>query len=103
VAAGDDFRVDEFLKSSTFKPMRVFHKGDIPLKENPLKEQRPDSGFALLVREKLCLNYLFWGVRKGYFEKVQAMMDDAAFPKDAAGGLSTTVPKTLTPLAEDGK
>src|SRR5258706_13730363 len=49
VAAGDDFRVDEFLKSSTFKPMRVFHKGDIPPKDNPLRERRPDSGFALLV------------------------------------------------------
>jgi len=54
-------------------------------------------------REKLRLNYIFWGIRKGYFEKVQAMMDDPAFPKDPAGGLNTTFPKTVKPLAGDGK
>lgn len=54
-------------------------------------------------RDKLRLNYIFWGIRKGYFEKVQAMMDDPAFPKDPAGGLNTTFPKTITPLAGNGK
>ena len=47
-------------------------------------------------RNKLCLNYIFWGIRKDYFEKVQAMMDDSAFPKDAAGGLNSTPPKIIT-------
>jgi hypothetical protein len=46
-------------------------------------------------RENLKLNYIFWGIRQGYFEKVQAMMADPAFPKDAAGGLSTALPKAL--------
>lgn len=49
-------------------------------------------------RDKLRLNYIFWGVRKDCFEKVQTMMDDPAFPKDPAGGLSTAPPKTITPL-----
>jgi hypothetical protein len=44
-------------------------------------------------RDKLCLNYMFWGIRKGYFEKVQAMMAVPAFPKDPAGGLSAARPK----------
>jgi len=47
-------------------------------------------------RDKLCLNYIFWSIRKDYFEKVQAMMDDPAFPQDAAGGLNKTFPKTIT-------
>jgi hypothetical protein len=51
VAAGDDFRMDEFLKSSSIRSMRVFHKGDIQPKDNPLRERRPDSGFALLVSD----------------------------------------------------
>jgi len=46
-------------------------------------------------REKLHLNYIFWGVRQDYFEKVQAMTDDPAFPKDAAGGLNSEVPTSL--------
>jgi len=54
-------------------------------------------------RDKLCLNYIFWGIRKGYFEKVQAMMDDPAFPKDPAGGLNTTFPKIIKPLTGEGK
>lgn len=49
-------------------------------------------------RDKLRLNYIFWGVRRDYFEKVQAMMDGPDFPKDPAGGLSTAVPNTLKPL-----
>ena len=47
-------------------------------------------------RDKLCLNYIFWSIRKDYFEKVQAMMDDPAFPQDAAGGLNKIFPKTIT-------
>jgi hypothetical protein len=54
-------------------------------------------------RDKLHLNYIFWGIREGYFEKVVAMMEDPAFPKDPAGGLNTTFPKTLSPLAGNGK
>lgn len=48
-------------------------------------------------RDRLRLNYMFWGIRKGYFEKVQAMMSDPGFPRDAAGGLNTTFPRTLAP------
>jgi hypothetical protein len=54
-------------------------------------------------RDKLRLNYIFWGVRQGYFEKVQAMMDDPAFPADPAGGLSTKLPSTLRPLPATAK
>lgn len=54
-------------------------------------------------RDKLRLNYIFWGVRKGYFEKVQAMMDAPAFPADAAGGLSSKVPSSLNPPAATTK
>jgi hypothetical protein len=43
-------------------------------------------------RDKLKLNYIFWGTRAGYFEKVQAMLADPAFPKDAAGGLEAVQP-----------
>ncbi len=46
-------------------------------------------------RDKLHLNYIFWGVRRGYFEKVQQMIADPAFPKDAAGGLDARMPKSL--------
>jgi len=46
-------------------------------------------------RNKLCLNYIFWSVRKDYFDKVQAMMDEPAFPKDAAGGLNSACPKII--------
>jgi hypothetical protein len=43
------------------------------------------------------LNYIFWGVRPGYFDKVQAMLDDPSFPKDPAGGLDARLPKSLIP------
>ena len=46
-------------------------------------------------RDKLRLNYIFWGTRPGYFEKVQAMFADPTFPKDAAGGLNSARPKCL--------
>ena len=46
-------------------------------------------------RDKLRLNYIFWSIRKDYFEKVQVMMDEAAFPKDAAGGLNKTFPTSI--------
>jgi hypothetical protein len=49
-------------------------------------------------RNKLRLNYIFWGIRKDYFEKVQAMMDEPAFPTDPAGGLNTTLPTTIKVL-----
>ncbi len=46
-------------------------------------------------RDRLHLNYIFWGTRQGYFEKVQAMMSDPSFPKDPAGGLSAARPASL--------
>jgi len=46
-------------------------------------------------RDKLHLNYIFWGMRQGYFEKVQAMMDDPAFPNDPAGGLNAARPQSI--------
>ena len=54
-------------------------------------------------RDKLRLNYIFWGIRTGYFGKVQAMMEAPAFPRDSAGGLDTTFPKTITALAGNGR
>ncbi|MDR3403104.1 MAG: hypothetical protein P4L99_11460 [Chthoniobacter sp.] len=47
-------------------------------------------------RDKLHLNYIFWGTRRGYFEKVQAMLDDPSFPKDPAGGLDSRCPQSLS-------
>ena len=46
-------------------------------------------------RDKLRLNYIFWGTRAGYFEKVQAMIAGSAFPKDPAGGLNSARPRSL--------
>jgi hypothetical protein len=46
-------------------------------------------------RDKLHLNYIFWGTRRGYFEKVQALLDDPSFPKDPAGGLDARYPASL--------
>jgi hypothetical protein len=49
VASGLDFDVDRYLKSSPFKTMSVFRKGQIPPQDNPGRQPRPDSGFATLV------------------------------------------------------
>ncbi|EDY18360.1 hypothetical protein CfE428DRAFT_4144 [Chthoniobacter flavus Ellin428] len=46
-------------------------------------------------RDKLHLNYIFWGTRRGYFEKVEAMLADPSFPKDPAGGLEPRCPQSL--------
>jgi|GEM_PF-628360 len=46
-------------------------------------------------RDKLRLNYVFWGTRAGYFEKVRDMITDPSFPKDPAGGLNAARPKSL--------
>jgi hypothetical protein len=46
-------------------------------------------------RDTLRLNYIFWGTRQGYFEKVQAMLADPSFPKDPAGGLHATRPLSV--------
>jgi hypothetical protein len=54
-------------------------------------------------RDKLRLNYLFWGVRRGYFEKVQAMLADPTFPEDPAGGLNSNYPKSLLPSSPEQK
>ena len=50
-------------------------------------------------RDKLRLNYIFWGTRAGYFEKVQAMLAAPDFPKDSAGGLNAARPKSLAETA----
>ena len=50
-------------------------------------------------RDKLRLNYIFWGTRTGYFEKVQAMLAEPVFPKDPAGGLDATRPKSLEEIS----
>jgi hypothetical protein len=47
-------------------------------------------------RDRLRLNYIFWGTRAGYLEKVRAMIAEPAFPKDPAGGLNAARPKSIT-------
>lgn len=49
VASGLNFDVDSYLKSSPFKARSIFRKGDIPAKDNPECQSRPDSGFVVLV------------------------------------------------------
>ena len=49
VASGLNFDVDSYLKSSPFKTRSIFRKGDIPAKDNPERQSRPDSGFVVLV------------------------------------------------------
>jgi hypothetical protein len=49
VASGLNFDVDSYLKSSPFKARSIFRKGDIPAKDNPERQSRPDSGFVVLV------------------------------------------------------
>lgn len=61
--------------------------------ETPVKEI---YGFG---RDQLRLNYIFWGTRAGYFEKVQALLASPTFPKDPAGGLNATRPKNLSETA----
>jgi len=46
-------------------------------------------------RDQLQANYMFWSTKSGYFEKVQAMMDDPSFPRDPAGGLNAGRPREL--------
>lgn len=50
IATGLDFDVDGFLKRSPFKPASVFRKGDIPPKDNPTQQPRPDSGFVVVIQ-----------------------------------------------------
>ena len=51
VASGLNFDVDLNLKSCPFKAISVFRKGQIPPKDNPQRQPRPDSGFVMLVSE----------------------------------------------------
>ena len=46
-------------------------------------------------RDTLRLNYIFWGTRAGYFDKVQAMLASPDFPKAPAGGLNGARPKSF--------
>ena len=48
VASGLRFDVDGYLRTSPFKPVSVFRRGEIPTKES---STRPDSGFVVLIRE----------------------------------------------------
>src|SRR4051812_45164752 len=48
VASGLEFRMDEYLKGSPFKPYSMFRRGEVPRKEST---PRPDTGFALLVSQ----------------------------------------------------
>jgi hypothetical protein len=47
-------------------------------------------------RDTLHVNYIFWGTRPGYFERVQALLSEPSFPKDPAGGLNAARPKSLS-------
>jgi hypothetical protein len=49
MAAGLRFDSDRYLRSSPFKAISVFRRGEVPPKDNPTREQRPDSGFLVLV------------------------------------------------------
>jgi hypothetical protein len=51
VASGAEFDVDRFLRDSPFKPHVVYHKGEIPAKDNPGGKPLTDSGFVLLVAQ----------------------------------------------------
>ena len=51
VASGLNFDVDRYLKGSPFKAISVFRKGQIPAKDNPERQPRPDSGFVVVVSE----------------------------------------------------
>ena len=51
VASGLNFDVDRYLRSSPFKPMSVFRKGEIPPRDNPQRKPRPDSGFVILLSQ----------------------------------------------------
>ena len=43
-------------------------------------------------KNRLHLNYIFWLIKPGYFDKVITMMNSASFPKDVAGGLNAALP-----------
>lgn len=47
-------------------------------------------------RDRLHLNYIFWLIKPGYFDKVVTMMNRPDFPKDATGGLKATLPSFYT-------
>ena len=51
VVSGLDFDVDRYLKGGPFKAISVFRKGQIPHKDNPTRQPRPDSGFIAIVSE----------------------------------------------------
>lgn len=48
-ASGLEFRMDEFLASSSFRPQTRYYKGQVPPIDNPAKKPRPDSGFVVVV------------------------------------------------------
>lgn len=55
--------------------------------EKPSVEQIYEFG-----RDRLHLNYIFWLIKPGYFDKVVTMMNNPDFPKDVSGGLNVTLP-----------
>ena len=70
VARGMNFDVDDYLRESPFEAVSVFRKGQVPSKNNPHDQYRPDSGFMV------------------------------AFGDDQEPGLSDQVEEALTFLAE---
>ena len=60
-----------------------------PAGETPVKE------IYEFGRDTLRLNYIFWGTRQGFFEKVQAMLAAPSFPHDPASGLNSACPKSV--------
>jgi hypothetical protein len=79
VPLGAAVQWNDYTQTASFRGAR----GETPVKE-----------IYEFGRDKLRLNYMFWGTRPGYFEKVQAMLAAPTFPKDAAGGLNTAAPKS---------
>lgn len=52
VASGEEFDVDEYLRESPFEPQHVYHKGEVPVPDNPEQEPLTESGFVLLVGQE---------------------------------------------------
>ena len=51
VASGLNFDVDRYLTNSPFKVVSIFRQGEVPTKDNPELQPRPDSGFVVVVNE----------------------------------------------------
>ncbi len=56
-------------------------------------EEVSSDEIYLYARDTLKVNYIFWNLRKPYFEHLLEYMKSAEFPKDEACGLAATQPK----------